>query len=322
GRAVLNDAEESRSAATDAPAVPAAPDAEAGASSEAEPPPPSAAVAEAPAAAPELLVSAGESFRVYDPRPPTRIGFATAELCSDQAEVSVPGIGKIRGTGALTLLAPAGNFSYAVRCLSGSTRGRRGSFRVMRADGTRPLPKSAPRNLVELDGRKYTLMYQNLRPALTVVWPGAPSAGSYVVSLHQPNGTDRTFLAREPRFAVPPGMLLDGAHSVAMRTEGTSATSSSKPTTLNIAFDNAAPAASLEAPSPLGFDAGESVHVSGVAVAGARVSVGGRAVELDREQRFALDHALPAGARALAVRFQDPGRGTSYYVRRVRGGSR
>ncbi|HKP57943.1 MAG TPA: hypothetical protein VJV78_14520 [Polyangiales bacterium] len=328
GRAVLEEAEQSLNAASDQalhePAAGAAVvDAGGQPPVEAEPAeealPPAAAVSEPGAADAELLVAAGESFRVYDPRPPTVIGFSTADFCPEQVEISVSRVGKQRGRGVVTVLAPAGSFSYKVRCLAGAARGRNaaphGNFRVLRADGTRPLPKSAPRNTVELDGRKYTLMYQNLRPAITIVWPDAPSAASYTVSLQLPNGTTRTLGTREPRFALPPGVLLDGAHSVAMRSDGGNP-QSSKTTTLNVSFDNAAPAASLEAPSPLGFAAGETVHVQGVAVAGARVSIDGRPIELSDDQRFALDHALPPGARALAVRFQDPGRGTSYYVRR------
>lgn len=270
----------------------------------------------------ELIVAAGESFRVYDPHPPTQVGFSI-DACAAEVEVAVARIGKFRGHGLVTVPVGPGSFAYKLRCLGRTSRrppgSLAGSVRVVRADGTRPLPKSAPHNTVELDGRKYTLMYQNLRPALTVVWPEAPAAASYTVVLALPNGANRTLSAREPSLAVPPGVLLDGAHSVSMHVTG-SPSLRAKATTLNVSFDNAAPAASLESPSPLGFESGASVHVQGVAVAGSRVSIDGHPIELDRNQRFSVDYPLPANKRALAVRFQDPARGTSYYLRRPRTG--
>jgi hypothetical protein len=56
--------------------------------------------------------------------------------------------------------------------------------------------------------------------------------------------------------------------------------------------------------------------VSGAALPGFSVSVGGKELAQDGQSRFSEQLTAPAGQRALAIRFSQPGRGVHYYLRR------
>jgi hypothetical protein len=85
---------------------------------------------------------------------------------------------------------------------------------------------------------------------------------------------------------------------------------------VDIRFDNAAPAASLTAPGNGQFTPGQSVTVSGAALEDWNVSVGGKTLPLDAQQRFSTTAAAPSEERALAILFVNPRRGAHYYLRR------
>jgi hypothetical protein len=93
----------------------------------------------------------------------------------------------------------------------------------------------------------------------------------------------------------------------------------SKPTTVDIRFDNAAPTATLTSPANGAFAQGGAVNVSGLALEGWKISVAGRELPLDSQLRFSGDVTAPAGERALAVLFENPHRGVHYYLRRSAG---
>lgn len=58
-----------------------------------------------------------------------------------------------------------------------------GQVVILRDSGARQLPSFAPRANVSTDGRRYTVMYQHRLPSVTVSWPTAPSAPSYVLEM-------------------------------------------------------------------------------------------------------------------------------------------
>jgi len=269
----------------------------------------------------ELVVQAGELFRVYDPKPPTAIGFKVGKACGTSgAEVRVEGLAPVRGDEQVNVAIGPGMHEYAVHCLAdGEPQTKpavRTKVRIVRNDGARRLPTTPPKNDVSIDGRRYTLMYQNLKPILTAKWRDAPKAAGYVLHITPPHGATRSFRASQPQYVLPADSLKDGAHRIQFETQG-KAKVSSKETLVDLMFDNAAPTASLELPPASGFSSGSSVNVAGVVVEGSRVSVLGKDLSLDGQYRFRSEVALRGTERAIAVRVQHPRHGIRYYLRRV-----
>lgn len=269
----------------------------------------------------ELIVPAGEFFRVYDPKPPTAIGFKVGKACGARgAEVRVEGSAPVRGRDQVNVSVGPGIHDYAVHCLEGSEPAAKAALRtklrIVRNDGARKLPMTPPKNDVSLDGRRYTLMYQNLKPILTAKWRDAPKATGYVLHITPPRGATLSLRTSQPQLVIPADALKDGTHRIQFETVGKSKLAS-KETLVDIMFDNAAPTASLELPHANGFSRAESVSVAGVAVEGSRVSVAGTTLALDDQQRFRGEVPLPSDERALAVRVQHPRHGIRYYLRRV-----
>ena len=266
---------------------------------------------------------AGESFSVRDPRPPTAIGFRFGDAC--------PGAGVIelmrgsrpratsRGEGHANLLLPPGNHRYRLRCVGAdgieSETAAQGTVRVMRHAGTSPLPATPPDTMVDTDGRNYTVLYQNRLPSITVRWPRAPEGQSYSLRISS-GGTTRSVRTTSARHALPSGELGEGTHL--LQFQAGSGERRSQETRLDIRFDNAANTASVREPADGAFAAGEQVRVSGIALPGWSVSVGGTELPLDGQRRFSGTVSASPGETGIAIRLAHPGRGVHYYVRRAR----
>jgi hypothetical protein len=269
----------------------------------------------------DLNLEAGSSVAIFDPMPPTAVGIDPGSVCPAGALLSVSGRDPIKLVDRTTLLLPTGLHEYRVSCLDsdgqpGSTQ-LRGSVRVLRNPGTAQPPRSAPKNTIEVDGRTYTIMFQNLLPVLEVRWPQAPEAPRYVLSVQLGTGRALEVVVAKPVHVFGAGSLPEGRHTLRFEAQRAGAPHS-KITTVELRFDNAAPTASVRVPSAAGFEPGKSVHVSGIALPGSQVSVLGQRFTLDAQQRFAGDVALPPGTRSLAVRIQHPRTGARYYIRRAR----
>jgi hypothetical protein len=220
-----------------------------------------------------------------------------------------------------TLLFSAGAHDYKLACLAEDGQPGpiqlRGTLHVVRNPGTSQLPRSAPKNSIDTDGRTYTIMFQNLLPMLEVRWPHAPEANAYSLSVELGTGRELQVAASKPVHVFSAGALPEGRHKLRFTADRPGAPRS-KQTTVELRFDNAAPSASLRSPDVAGFEPGPSVHVAGIALPGSQVSVLGQRFTLDAQQRFAGDVAVPSGTRSIAVRIQHPRTGTRYYIRRVR----
>jgi hypothetical protein len=267
----------------------------------------------------DLVVGAGDSLVIHDPKPPTAIGVLAGGRCARGAVLTIdPGRAKPRETAGDAQVSGefgAGSHRYVVRCLE--TDGKRGvkvgegSISVLADAGSRQLAKTAPATDVETDGRRYTVLYQSLLPRISVRWPGAPAAPSYTLRVTSPNGS-RSFSAASASYGFAPGALIEGEHTLSFEAAG----ARSRPTGLAIRFDNAAPTASIASPAEGGFGAGQQVLVAGTALPGWTVSVGGETLAQDAQNRFSATVASPAGLGALAIRFAQPQRGVHYYLRR------
>ena len=279
---------------------------------------PEAAAEAAPAELSDLELQPGASITIFDPAPPSRVRFTIPASCPHGARARMGGK-QIALSQTQALLLSGGKHDYQVACLDEAGEARsaqwRGSVRVVKNPGTARLPKSAPRNSIDVDGRSYTVLFQNIPPVLEVRWPSAPKANDYTLVVRLDGGKERRIGLREPRHVFAAGALPEGRHELSF---DAAAAGRSRPTTITLRFDNASPTASLRLPPVAGFAPGDHVKVAGIALPGAQVSVLGERLPLDPQGRFAGDVPLAQGVSALAVRIHHPRTGTRYYVRRVK----
>lgn len=262
----------------------------------------------------------GGNVTVNDPAPPTAVGFGLTASCPDGGALEIEHR-RAHGKSLNVSLKP-GTHNYRVFCFDAAgklarTTVARGTVRVRRATGSAQLPTTAPRNRIDVDGRRYTVMFQNLLPEIEVRWPNAPTGSSYTLE-RTFNGQTTSERSDKPSVRFAPGQIPEGEHRMRFKATGASATVSNE-STLSVRFDNAAPSVSLRAPAATGFEPGSEVRVTGVAIADTRVSILGSSVELDRQHRFDTTVTVPNGSHAFAVRIEHPRTGINYYVRRERG---
>jgi len=279
-----------------------------------------------PPARAHMAIQAGGSATIHDPQTPVAVRIQFGSVCPGEGLVELAGGSSFRrpamrssGAGAANIAVSPGSNRYRVRCSTGGTPGEAiaasGSLTVRRDTGRQQLPRRPPRNVVDTDGRRYTVLYQNLLPIVTVRWAGAPSAGSYVLHFAPSGGEARTLRGQSPSATLESGTVPEGTHRLWFEAPGGSP-SRSPQTTLSVRFDNAASAAFVREPAPGGAISG-SVRVSGVAVSGSTVSVGGVELPLDRQFRFSGAVSAPEGLDALAIKIVHPRSGVHYYLRRV-----
>jgi hypothetical protein len=271
---------------------------------------------------PELTVPAGEHATIHHPAPPLRVRVAYAG-CAGEIALEAQGASaaaveqRVRGRGGALLRLGAGNHRYRVLCIDDGQLAAQpthsGVLRVRANSANRPLSATAPRATVDADGRRYTVRYQNLLPAVTLRWPNAPGAPSYLLRIEPERGDPRTQSTAGPVATLPAGALAEGGYRFSFQ----AGTARSPLGSLLIAFDPAGRAAYLSAPNDRGFAAGAPTTVSGTAIAGAQVSIDGSKLAVDRSGRFTAQAAAGNAADALAVRVQHPATGIHYYLRRV-----
>jgi ferric-dicitrate binding protein FerR (iron transport regulator) len=266
---------------------------------------------------PDIVFAAGESAVIHDPRPPTAVGYTLS--CPEGGVVTLTGKGatfRVRGGTLTTASVPAGTYAYQVACIQDGAVSEapvaEGNLTVLADAGTAPIPKSAPATRIDADGRNYTVLYQNHLPALSVTWPRPPQASRYTLTVST-GGQMRTLQVSGPSHTFGSGQVGEGTHRLQFVADGTAR---SKTTTVTIAFDNAAPKATLRTPIDESFAAGQQVTVSGVALPGWSVRAGGEPYSVDAQLRFSGQATAPADHRALDIVFSHPVRGTHHYLRR------
>jgi hypothetical protein len=264
----------------------------------------------------ELL--AGKSVVVHDPKPPTAVRFTFGEVCSGPGRVELSRVGKIReyavGSAAVALALGTGAHRYELTCASASAVTRRGTITVSHDQGTRGMASHAPSTTLQADGRHYTILYQNRLPAIQLTWPDPPKAGVSGL-VHEVNGRSETLELDGPSYAFQAGALPEGLHAFHFEGGG----KVSRHTRVAIAFDNAAPTATLSTPATLAAEPGELVEVAGIALPGWDVNVEGQSPTRDAQGRFSVVARLPTERRALSVWLEHPKRGTHVYLRRAQG---
>ena len=272
------------------------------------------AVVPAPPARTVATISAGESATLHDPKAPTpvRVAFdqvcpagGTLEVASDRSFKRI--VARAAGAATANALVPAGSFAYRVRGPGG--KGATGTLRVVKDSGRTPLPKAAARTTVDMDGREYTILYQNLLPELTLAWKTAPRSSKYTFVIKPTRGADKRVANAASKLELRPGELKEGSYKVWVEADGNRRSEESR---IVIEFDNAAQSASIDAVET----AGAGVRVRGTVIESSTVAAGGAPIDLDRHRRFNTELTPREGEDAVSVRIAHPKAGIHYYVLR------
>jgi len=263
-------------------------------------------------ALPDVLAAPGDSLIIHDPHPPTVVGFVSTRC----AGLTVLEVGSKKretiGSGRVTGVFGGGSQHYRLSCDQEPKPFAEGTITILADAGTRRLATAAPVNRIDSDGRRYTILYQNLLPKVAVRWPNPPSAGPFVLNVSSQSRGNKSYTASAPTYSLPAGALGEGSYELWFQARG----ETSRRTSVVVQFDNAAPTASITSPAERGFAPGALVSVSGMALPGWSVSVSGRELPQDAQQRFSGEVAAPSDLGALAIRFSHPQRGVHYYLRR------
>jgi hypothetical protein len=263
----------------------------------------------------DFVLASGTTATIHDPSPPTAVRFDFGSACTGMGSIELSFSGRRMrrgsGEGSVALSVPKGNHRYELRCGSAGKRVLGGQITVIEDAATRSIASKPPRTALSADGRKYTVLYQNRLPEITLSWPNPPAGGNLRL-IHQHRGNETALASSEPRYDFASGQLAEGHHGFYFDGGG----SVSRQTTVDIVFDNAAPRASLLLAPVLTQRPGESVAIAGTALPGSEVYVDGARVPIDARGRFSASAALPVVQHALAIKLVQPGRGTHYYLRR------
>ncbi len=279
---------------------------------------------------PQFIMSGGESATLHTTRVPTPVLVRVDPACGAGAYVEVARGGRFLPVGladapeegaqerAVVLSFGDGSHAYRVRCPDQPAAGSSGEVRIRRDSGAVRLPRTPGRNALHADGRRYSVLYQNLLPELTLDWPEAPAGEALTLKVRE--GKDRLdeIAVGTSSYTFSSGKLGDGTYGFWFEVQRDPRLRSLE-TTVRIAFDNAAPTAEIHEPDDGVLPADGKVVVSGVAVEGVRVSVGATAIPLDAQYRFRGEVAVSPGDRFIAIRIAHPTRGVDYYLRRIGG---
>lgn len=271
----------------------------------------------------DFSVSAGESFAIHDPVGRTALRLRYTDACPELARVEIASSKKalqrsasgIESVGSALIWASRGRTYYRVRCIKDGVLDRKpaksGSIRVTRDAGTKRLPRRAVDNLIDADGRKYDLAYQNLMPRLTFRWRQAPDSSSTLV-IKPRSGAEKRIRVKGKQHTMPSGGLREGSYTWWF--EAASGKRSPK-TKLSLDFDSSAATAYVKK-TPPGSWKGRSVPIEGAALQGWKVQIGGDKIKLDRHSRFNETVTVPDDENAIAIRLSHRRHGVHYYVRR------
>ena len=242
------------------------------------------------------------------------------DVCHGEAIVELGGHGhhreRLEGSHAVVVRLKPGARPYRVRCASDGSRAAprvSGVLSLRRDTGYVPLARRAPANVIDADGRRYTVLYQTRLPQLTLAWPAAPT-GHLELHVESPAG-ERVVDGASPQRPLPAGTVQEGTYTFWYRAADGK---QSPKTTVSVRFDNAAPTAQFFRTAHGGSQgAPGAIAVDGVTVEGAKVSVGGQPLAVDGHGRFRIAAAPLDGDDAVAVRLEHPRTGIHYYVRRA-----
>ena len=262
----------------------------------------------------DVVIAPGEGAVVHDPGRKVAVKIDFAALCGGDGVVELAdGKGSFKAPRRISNRGSAGFYAtgttrYRVQCDGGARKS--GSVRVVGDSGAAPVVRTAPPNALEADGARYVVTYQNRVPQFTIRWSEAK--GATTLKVQPAKGAAQSFSSASGAHVLPPGTLDEGSYTFYI----VSGKRTSPPTSVTIAFDNAAPTAQITAPPPRA-EWTDPVLVTGVTAEGWRIEVDGKPAPLDGSGRFRAEVAT-AGRAVFAIRAAHPQHGVNYYLRRRR----
>ncbi|HEY5946457.1 MAG TPA: hypothetical protein VIV40_13235 [Kofleriaceae bacterium] len=265
----------------------------------------------------KVVIGETPTFTIHDPKGSTALQFAFNGKCSAGGTIEMDNDPRFRtarisaGKDSANILADPGTWSYRLVC-AGGEQGGSGRFVVRKDAGTRPLPKDAPVNPIDADGRTYRISYQSLVPNVKVKVPGSGTK----FKLHlATGGSEETFDSDTPAFTIDGKKLKEATYTYWVDRDGVK---QDKASTLIIDFDQTAPQVYIESPSN-GKPFGAEIDVRGAVLPGWTAKVDVVEIPIDKNtRRFTAKVAAPTGAQALAIRLSHPQRGVHFYLRRAK----
>jgi hypothetical protein len=266
----------------------------------------------------DVSLPTGESAIIHGRQTPVVIRLELQPPCPAGGSVTLgeggrPGRQRAEGRDQALFTLGSGSWSYRYQCERQELR--RGTLTVRRDAGTERLPRVAPTNFIDADGRRYTVLYQSRLPSLTFGWPDAPPAPGYTLHVES-KGRTRRYPVNAARLRLASGALSEGTYQWWFEA---AAGKSSRRTTVTVRFDNAAVTAQVDTPRDgVRVTPGDEIEVAGVAIEGSTVAVGAAPLEVDEQGRFRGKARPPAAnERSIAIRLAHPKSGVHYYVRRI-----
>ena len=267
----------------------------------------------------DVTLEAGDSGTLHVAAPMLALRLAFDSSVHGEATVEVKGGHEARaltGSGAVVLKLRPGTVRYKLRC-AGDARGAKpratGSLTVKRDSGDVPVSRRPAVNVLDADGRRYTVLFQSRLPALTFGL-GCCSGGAGAVAA-------RRIARRRPTLPAPTRQPAPrvrdaggGKLRLVVRRRPTGGRRRRRPSpsasTTRRRTAQFFPRRSGGEPAAPGL-----VAVDGVTIDGAKVSAGGRSLTVDERGRFQGTVAPLAGDEAVIVRLEHPRTGVHYYVR-------
>ncbi len=266
----------------------------------------------------DFKVSPGATFVVHAPSPPIAIAFSTTDKCAASAAVRIGRQWVAKSVGDVSAVFEVGRHRYRIKCLEADgTLGAdiaKGRIQVLADAGVAKIPGKPPTSFIETDGRRYRILYQTRQPRISVKWPKAPKGQKYTLHIDGKKAINTP----KPAYNLSSGTLSEGIHRLQFEAIGSLARTS-RTTIVEIRFDNAAPKASLTAPTDGSFGPGSIVQVKGTAMPNWEVKLLGGTVEKDEQHRFTGKIQYKGVYMAVTLRLSHAKRGVHYYIRRAQG---
>jgi len=80
--------------------------------------------------------------------------------------------------------------------------------------------EAAARTFVDLDGREYTILYQNLLPELSLSWRNAPKSLRYTFVIKPASGAEKRITSMTSATTLAAGELREGSYTAWAELDG------------------------------------------------------------------------------------------------------
>jgi hypothetical protein len=266
----------------------------------------------------DLVLDAGQSLVIHDPRPPSAIRFRFGPNCKEGAIVlggdrsSRESASEWTDQGSVVVRIEPGTLEYRLECRDDLNQPLRvqagGALTILKDSGTEPLETRSDAATIDVTGRQYTVLFHSQLPQVTFRWPDAPKAPRYILSMSYQGRTRKVF-ARDPVYGFAGGELPEGTHQAQFSARGVA----SDRTVVAVRFDPTTRLVRMEsrmAPSS------DQIEVKGTVQTGWTLECQGAPVALGPEAQFSLQAPTRADGGALGLWVRHPSRPSHVYFLR------